>query len=109
VRRVLFRLEDKSAIDSPARFRSTPRAFLAEYFKVPIEAGVNTLPLSNAEERAECTKLYFEKTVPGRNVYFVLERVATAGVFHWPGTQLRPMYDSRFFGFSDATIVHCVE
>jgi uncharacterized protein YfaS (alpha-2-macroglobulin family) len=83
--------------------------FLAEYFKVPIEAGVNTLPLSNVEERAECTKLYFEKTVPGRNVYFVLERVATAGVFHWPGTQLRPMYDSRFFGFSEATIVHCVE
>jgi uncharacterized protein YfaS (alpha-2-macroglobulin family) len=83
--------------------------FLAKYFNVPIEAGVNTLPLSNVEERAECTKLYFEKTAPGRNVYFVLERVATAGVFHWPGTQLRPMYDSRFFGFSDATTVHCVE
>jgi uncharacterized protein YfaS (alpha-2-macroglobulin family) len=81
---------------------------IADYFKLPVEAGVNTLPLSNVEERAESTKLYFEKTLPGRNVYSVLERVATAGVFHWPGTQLRPMYDSRFFGFSDATIVHSV-
>lgn len=82
---------------------------IADYFKLPVEAGVNTLPLSNVEERAESTKLYFEKTLPGHSVYSVLERVATAGVFHWPGTQLRPMYDSRFFGFSDATIIHSVD
>ena len=82
---------------------------IAEHFKLPFEAGVNTLPLSNVEQRTDSTKLYFEKTLPGRNVYSVLERVATVGVFHWPGTQLRPMYDSRFFGFSDATMVYSVE
>jgi len=82
---------------------------IAEHFKLPFEAGVNTLPLSNVEQRADSTKLYFDKTLPGRNVYSVLGRVATVGVFHWPGTQLRPMYDSRFFGFSDATMVHSVE
>jgi uncharacterized protein YfaS (alpha-2-macroglobulin family) len=82
---------------------------IADYFNLPVEAGVSTLPLSNVEERVECTKLYFEKTLPGRNVYSVLERVGTAGIFHWPGTQLRSMYDSRFFGFSDATIIHSVE
>jgi alpha-2-macroglobulin len=82
---------------------------VAEYYKLPVEAGVNTLPLSNVEQRTATTKLYFEKTLPGKNVYSVLERVAVAGTFHWPGTQLRPMYDNRFFGFSDPTIVYCVE
>jgi alpha-2-macroglobulin len=82
---------------------------VAEYYKLPPEAGVNTLPLANVEERTASTKLYFEKTLPGRNVYSVLERVGTAGTFHWPGTQLRPMYDNRFFGFSDATTIISTE
>ena len=82
---------------------------IAEYFKLPIEAGVNTLPLSQVELRFSRTLLYFDKTLPGRNVYSVLARVTTAGAFHWPGTQVRPMYDSRFAGVSDSMIVHAEE
>ncbi len=82
---------------------------IAQYFKLPIEAGVNTLPLSLVELRFSRTLLYFDKTLPGRNVYSVLARVTTAGAFHWPGTQVRPMYDSRFAGVSDSMIVHAEE
>jgi uncharacterized protein YfaS (alpha-2-macroglobulin family) len=82
---------------------------IAEYFKLPIEAGVNTLPLSQVELRFSRTLLYFDKTLPGRNVYSVLARVTTPGAFHWPGTQVRPMYDSRFAGVSDSMIVHAEE
>ncbi len=78
---------------------------VAQYFNLPIEAGVNTLPLSNAELRFARTLLYFDKVNPGRNLYSVLARVITAGSFHWPATQVRPMYDSRYGGSSGATIV----
>ena len=82
---------------------------IAEHFHLPIEAGVNTLPLSHVEQRSERTVLYFEKTLPGRNVYSVLARVTTPGVFSWPATQMRPMYDSRFSGVSGPMIVCAVE
>jgi uncharacterized protein YfaS (alpha-2-macroglobulin family) len=79
---------------------------VAQYFNLPIEAGVNTLPLSNVELRFARTLLYFDKANPGRNLYSVLARVIAAGSFHWPATQVRPMYDSRYGGTSGATIVY---
>jgi uncharacterized protein YfaS (alpha-2-macroglobulin family) len=79
---------------------------IAQYFELPIEAGVNTLPLSHVELRFARTLLYFDQAPPGRNIYSVLARVKAAGVFHWPGTQVRPMYDSRFAGVSGSVIVH---
>jgi uncharacterized protein YfaS (alpha-2-macroglobulin family) len=79
---------------------------VAQYFKLPIEAGVNTLSLSNVELRFARTLLYFDKANPGRNLYSVLARVTAAGAFHWPATQVRPMYDSRFSGRSESVIVH---
>ena len=79
---------------------------IARYFKLPIEAGVNTLPLGHVELKFARTSLYFEKTKPGRNLYSVLARVTAAGIFHWPATQVRPMYDSRFGGLSDTMLVN---
>jgi uncharacterized protein YfaS (alpha-2-macroglobulin family) len=79
---------------------------VAQYFKLPIEAGVNTLSLSNVELRLARTLLYFDKANPGRSLYSVLARVTAAGAFHWPATQVRPMYDSRFSGTSESVIVH---
>lgn len=79
---------------------------IARYFQLPIEAGVNTLPLSHVELRFARTLLYFEKTKPGSNLYSVLARVTTAGTFQWPATQVRPMYDSRFSGLSASMVVH---
>ena len=78
---------------------------IAQYFQLPIEAGVNTLSLSHVELRFARTLLYFEKAVPGRNAYSVLARISSAGVFHWPATQVRPMYDSRFTARSGATVI----
>lgn len=79
---------------------------IARYFQLPIEAGVNTLPLSHVELRFARTLLYFEKTKPGRNLYSVLARVTAAGIFQWPATQVRPMYDSRFSGLSTSMVVN---
>ena len=79
---------------------------IAQYFELPIEAGVNTLPLSHVELRFARTLLYFDQAPPGRNIYSVLARVIAAGMFHWPGTQVRPMYDSRFAGVSGSVTVH---
>jgi uncharacterized protein YfaS (alpha-2-macroglobulin family) len=78
---------------------------ISENFHLPVDAGANTLVLSHAELRFARTLLYFEKAPPGRNVYSVLGRVIVPGVFHWPSTQLRAMYDSRFYGLSDPALV----
>ena len=82
---------------------------IARYFRLPIEAGVNTLPLSHVELRAARTVLYFEKIAPGRNVYSVLAHVTTPGVFHWPETRVQPMYDARFSGVSSAMLIYASE
>lgn len=82
---------------------------IAKYFQLPIEAGVNTLPLSHVELRFARTLLYFDKVSPGRNAYSVLSRVTNAGVFHWPGTQVRPLYDSRFSDTSNQMLAYAVE
>jgi uncharacterized protein YfaS (alpha-2-macroglobulin family) len=82
---------------------------IAQYFQLPIEAGVNTLPLSHVDLRFARTMLYFDKVLPGPNVYKVLARVITPGVFHWPGTQVRPLYDSRFSDASSPMLVYAVE
>ena len=82
---------------------------IAKYFQLPIEAGVNTLPLSHVELRFARTLLYFDKVLPGRNAYSVLSRVTNAGVFHWPGTQVRPLYDSRFSDTSNQMLAYAVE
>jgi uncharacterized protein YfaS (alpha-2-macroglobulin family) len=79
---------------------------IAENFHLPIEAGVNTLPLSHVELRFARTLLYFDRAAPGRNVYSVIARVTAAGAFHWPGTQVRPLYDSRYSGTSGSLLVY---
>ena len=78
---------------------------LAEHFSVPVEAGVNALKLSHYEMRFSRTLLYFEQAPAGRGVYAVIAKVIVPGVFQWPSTQARPMYDSRFAGASPATRV----
>ncbi len=78
---------------------------LAEHYQLPIEAGVNTLQLSHVELRFARTLLYFEKAAPGPNVYSVLTQVMFPGTFHWPSTQVRPMYDSRFSAVSESRMV----
>lgn len=82
---------------------------IAQFFKFPIETGANTLALSNAELRTDRTVLYFDRTKPGRNIYSILSRVGVAGTFRWPCTQVRPMYDSRFGGVSEAAVVQASE
>ena len=79
---------------------------VTENFPLPIEAGVNTLKLSHVELRFARTLLYFQNAPPGRNAYSVLCRVIVPGVFRWPATQARPMYDSRFSGISESMVVH---
>ena len=45
---------------------------IAENFKLPIDAGVNTLKLAHVELRFARTLLYFDRGQPGRNLYAVL-------------------------------------
>ncbi len=82
---------------------------IREHFNLPVELGVHTLELAHSEFRSDRTVLYFDKFPRGRNLYGVLARVAVPGVFRWPRTQVRPMYDSRFGAVSEGSIVHVVE
>jgi uncharacterized protein YfaS (alpha-2-macroglobulin family) len=92
----------------PAGFETVnPRMpMVMQYFRVPIEAGVNTLALSHVELRYSRTLLYFDRALPGRNVYSVVARVVAPGTFHWPATQARPLYDSRFSGLTESAVIH---
>ena len=78
---------------------------IAEYFKLPIEAGVNTLSLSHADMYFARTVLYFDKAPAGRNIYATVARVTAAGTYHWPGVQVQPLYDTRFHSFAGASMV----
>lgn len=64
--------------------------------------------LSFAELRDRTTCLYFNRLEPGLHTSSVVVRVTTAGRFHWPATQVVPMYDSRFSGLSPSGVCHVV-
>ncbi len=72
---------------------------IAKSYKLPEEPG-RELELSHSELRDHETRLYFDRVEPGTGVYSVLARATSAGTFHWPATQVAPMYDSRFTGLS---------
>ena len=76
-------------------------AQIGKFFVLPpVDPGDQLLDLSHSEMRDRSTLLYFDNVSPGPGVYSVLARVTAAGTFHWPATQVSPMYDSRFSGLS---------
>ena len=81
-------------------------ASIARTYSVP--ADDRSLDLSYAERRDRITCLYFNEVQPGISTYSVLARATCVGVFHWPATQVVPMYDSRFSGLSPSGICHVV-
>ncbi|MGB8356627.1 MAG: alpha-2-macroglobulin family protein, partial [Chthoniobacteraceae bacterium] len=83
-------------------------ASIARTYSVPEEKGAPQLSLSYSEMRDKVTALYFDRVEPGAAVYSVLARVTCAGTFHWPATQVEPMYDSRFSGLSPSSVCHVI-
>jgi uncharacterized protein YfaS (alpha-2-macroglobulin family) len=81
---------------------------ISRTYSVPAQKGERGLALSYAEMRDHETCLYFDQVEPGLGSYSVLARATCAGVFHWPATQVVPMYDSRFSGLSPSSICHVV-
>ena len=75
-------------------------ASIARTYSVPKEQDTRQLSLSYAERRDRVTCLYFDRVEPGLATYSVLARATCAGTFHWPATQVTPMYDSRFSGLA---------
>jgi hypothetical protein len=79
-------------------------ASIARTYSVPQEKDTSQLSLSYSELRDRTTCLYFDRVEPGVGSYSVLARATSAGVFHWPATQVTPMYDSRFSGLSPSSL-----
>ncbi len=80
-------------------------AMIGKFFEIPPQAaGDNLLSLSHSELRDRSTRLYFDTVEPGSGTYSVLARATAAGTFHWPATQIVPMYDSRFSGLSPSSV-----
>ena len=75
-------------------------ASIARSYSVPEQKDARQLSLSYVERRDRVTCLYFDRVEPGMATYSVLARATCAGTFHWPATQVTPMYDSRFSGLS---------
>jgi uncharacterized protein YfaS (alpha-2-macroglobulin family) len=75
-------------------------ASIGATYSLPVEAGASEADLSHQELLDSVTRLYFDRLNPGTNVYSVLARATCAGMFHWPATQVAPMYDSRVSGMS---------
>ena len=75
-------------------------ASIARTYSVPKEPEARQLSLSYAERRDRVTCLYFDRIEPGQATYSILARATCAGTFHWPATQVTPMYDSRFSGLA---------
>ena len=65
--------------------------------------------LSNVELRDKTTCFYFDELRPGTAVFETSVRVTSAGTFHWPATQIYPMYDGRFSGTSAAGMCYVVD
>jgi uncharacterized protein YfaS (alpha-2-macroglobulin family) len=65
--------------------------------------------LSNVELRDKTTCFYFDELRPGTAVFETSVRVTSAGTFHWPATQIAPMYDGRFSGTSASSMCYVVE
>jgi uncharacterized protein YfaS (alpha-2-macroglobulin family) len=65
--------------------------------------------LSNVELRDKTTCFYFDELRPGLAVFQTSVRVTSAGTFHWPATQIAPMYDGRFSGTSASSMCYVVE
>jgi len=65
--------------------------------------------LSNVELRDKTTCFYFDELSPGTAVFETSVRVTSAGTFHWPATQIAPMYDGRFSGTSASSMCYVVE
>lgn len=81
-------------------------ASIARTYSVPQEKDTRQLTLSHSERRDHVTCLYFNRVDAGTATYSVLARATCAGVFHWPATQVAPMYDSRFTGVTPSEICH---
>jgi hypothetical protein len=73
---------------------------VAKTYQLPPEPGGRELDLSHSDLRDDETCLYFDRMDAGAGAYSVLARATAAGNFHWPATQVAPMYDSRFTGLS---------
>jgi uncharacterized protein YfaS (alpha-2-macroglobulin family) len=83
-------------------------ASIARTYSMPQEKDTAQLSLSFSELRDRTTCLYFDRVEPGVGSYSVLARATSAGVFHWPATQVTPMYDSRFTGLSPSSLCYVV-
>lgn len=83
-------------------------ASIARTYSIPQAADTRQLDLSYSELHDRMTCLYFNIVEPGAASYSVLARATSAGVFHWPATQVEPMYDSRFSGLSPSSVCHVV-
>ena len=77
---------------------------IAKSYQIPVDADGHSLELSHSELRDQVTRLYFDVLAPGTGTYSVLARATAAGKFHWPATQVAPMYDSRFTGLSASSV-----
>ena len=76
----------------------------------PADARDSFVPtLSNVELRDKTTCFYFDELRPGMAVFETSVRVTSAGTFHWPATQIAPMYDGRFSGTSASSMCYVVE
>ena len=81
-------------------------ASIARTYSIPQDKDSRQLSLSYSELRDRITCLYFNRVEPGIGTYSVLARATCAGSFHWPATQVVPMYDSRFSGVSPSSICY---
>lgn len=81
---------------------------VVELFHLPEDNESNTMTLTSVEFRQAKSMFFFKEADQGRNVYSVIARVNIPGTFTWPRSQVNPMYDHRYFGFSQPQTVHAV-
>jgi uncharacterized protein YfaS (alpha-2-macroglobulin family) len=89
-----------------------PACFESVNTRLPSAAGAGDFfepTLSNVELRDKTTCFYFDELPPGLAVFQTSVRVTSAGTFHWPATQITPMYDGRFSGTSASSMCYVVE
>lgn len=89
-----------------------PACFESVNTRLPSVAGAGDSfepTLSNVELRDKTTCFYFDALPPGPAVFQTSVRVTSAGTFHWPATQITPMYDGRFSGTSASSMCYVVE
>src|SRR3989442_5929181 len=80
-------------------------ALVGKFFQLPpADPHDRMLGLSYSEMRDRSALLYFDTVDPGSGTYSILARATAAGTFHWPATQVAPMYDTRSSARSTSSV-----